>query len=104
MCVIPRIYKYISVYECVCEREREYNVCALRMIHELRGSSDVAPVTPSVAPTSPSPHTHTIMHTRPFWCRAVAKFHSVRTKAIVCVCAFVCDSNSESNRPIIAVK
>jgi hypothetical protein len=41
-------------------------VCALCMIHELGGSSDVAPATPSVvAPASPPPHAHTIIHTRP---------------------------------------
>ncbi len=60
----------MRVYVCVCA----YNVCvcvqrvcaAHGWMHELRGSSDVAPVTPSVvAPTSPPPHAHTIMHTRP---------------------------------------
>jgi hypothetical protein len=63
MCVISRIYKYISVCVFIRAREKVQRVCS--WMDELGGSSDIAPVTPCVvAPTSPPPHAHTIMHTR----------------------------------------
>jgi hypothetical protein len=46
---------------CVCVRVQRVFAAHVWM-DELRGSSDVAPVTPSVVAP---PHAHTIMHTRP---------------------------------------